>query len=483
MKKEILLLQFLLIVGISFGQRPDTLRWLKEPPHRPVRAAVETFGLNIGVWSFNNYVMGADFAKIDWSTIKHNFKTGFVWDNDKFSTNLFSHPYHGGLYFNTARANGVGFGWASAYAFGGSLMWELFMENEPPSMNDLLATTVGGIALGEMTYRLSMMLVDNSRRGWPRVWHELAVTAVSPMNGLNRMIRGDMFRVKPIVDAYESNERELLKGWLSIGSAYYAADNKLFRGVTNLYARVGLQLGDPVENDNHYPYDYFQFRGDINIGGQSGIGNVGLIGMIWGKRFEPKKGHKMVVGVFQHFDYITTDTIKDEPESVPVRMGGAAVVGLGMIYRFPKSNDGLFVESSVHANAVLLGAAYSDYYTVIERDYSLGSGYQLKLSTDINLKRNVIIKLNYNLMKIFTRVTKEAKDYNNENIDLHYLDVQGIPGNTMVQLIEAGLRYPITESLSFDLDAQFFIRNSTYEGFDDVRFNTYRTVVGITAKL
>ncbi|MGL4481335.1 MAG: DUF3943 domain-containing protein, partial [Lactococcus garvieae] len=74
-------------------------------PKRPWRAACEVVGLNIGVWAFDRYALKGDYAYIDWSTIKRNFKTGPLWDNDKFSSNLFAHPFHGSLYFNSARSN------------------------------------------------------------------------------------------------------------------------------------------------------------------------------------------------------------------------------------------------------------------------------------------------------------------------------------------------------------------------------------------
>ena len=92
------------------------------------------------VWSFDRYIVKEDWAYINGHTIKSNFKKGPVWDTDQFTTNLFSHPYHGSLYFNAARSNGMNFWQSAPFAAGGSLMWEFFMENEPPSINDMLAT-------------------------------------------------------------------------------------------------------------------------------------------------------------------------------------------------------------------------------------------------------------------------------------------------------------------------------------------------------
>lgn len=68
-----------------------------------------------------------------------------------FNTNLFAHPYHGNLYFNAARTNGMNFWQSYPFALGGSLMWEFLGENTPPSINDLLATSIGGTAIGETT--------------------------------------------------------------------------------------------------------------------------------------------------------------------------------------------------------------------------------------------------------------------------------------------------------------------------------------------
>lgn len=142
-------------------------------PRRPWKAALETFGLNMLVWSFDRYIVKEDWAYINGHTIKSNFKKGPVWDTDQFTTNLFSHPYHGSLYFNAARSNGMNFWQSAPFAAGGSLMWEFFMENEPPSINDMLATTFGGIELGEITYRLSDLFIDNRSSGAERVGREV----------------------------------------------------------------------------------------------------------------------------------------------------------------------------------------------------------------------------------------------------------------------------------------------------------------------
>ena len=62
------------------------------------------------------HYMGLDeeFPRITWHSIGHNFEHAFVWDNDNFNCHLFAHPYHGNLYFNSARSNGLNF-WCHAH--------------------------------------------------------------------------------------------------------------------------------------------------------------------------------------------------------------------------------------------------------------------------------------------------------------------------------------------------------------------------------
>ena len=167
MRKHLFLLCLLSILTLPVsadGLLPDSLYYFSklnpQLKKHPWKAGLETVMTNVGVWSFDRFVMNEEFARINIHTIRSNVKNGFVWDNDQFSTNLFAHPYHGGLYFNTARSNGLSFWESVPYSFAGSLMWEVMAEREPPAINDLITTTCGGVALGEVTNRLSALVLD-----------------------------------------------------------------------------------------------------------------------------------------------------------------------------------------------------------------------------------------------------------------------------------------------------------------------------------
>ena len=153
-------------------------------------AASEVFGMNMGLWAFDRYVLKGHYAYISLETIKENFKHGFEWDNDHLNTNMFAHPYNGSLFFNAGRSNGFNFWQSELFAIGGSAMWELFMECEYPSTNDIIATPIGGAALGEVFYRTSDMILDNRTTGGERFGREVASFVISPMRGITRIITG-----------------------------------------------------------------------------------------------------------------------------------------------------------------------------------------------------------------------------------------------------------------------------------------------------
>ena len=75
----------------------------------PWLAAGAVTALNTSVQLYNRYLKHEDFAQTTMHTVHNNLRTGFVWDNDMFIMNMFAHPYHGNLYFNVARSNGMNF--------------------------------------------------------------------------------------------------------------------------------------------------------------------------------------------------------------------------------------------------------------------------------------------------------------------------------------------------------------------------------------
>ena len=295
------------------------------------QAVAEVTAINVGVQLFDRWVLKSDFAQTTLNSLKHNFTDGLVWDNDFFVTNMFAHPYHGNLYFNAARTNGLTFWESAPYALGGSLMWEFLGETEPPAINDLIATSCGGMALGEMTHRLSHTILDDRDRGWKRFWREAAATIVNPIQGLHRIISGDAWRVKSRNYRYHDFNQIPVDVSFTVGWRYLADDGALFRGVHAPYLNFYLLYGTSVDGESHKtPYDFFDLDATFSVGGgQKSVNNISIVGRLWStpiidRPAKTKDGESMVgeFGIYQHYNYYDSNPIEDGSDLIPYRISG-----------------------------------------------------------------------------------------------------------------------------------------------------------------
>ena len=448
----------------------------------PWKAAVEAFGINAGVWAFDRYVMNADFAKISIHTVRHNIKNGFVWDNDQFSTNLFAHPYHGGLYFNAARSNGMNFWESIPYSFCGSLMWETTCEIEPPAINDLMATTIGGICIGEVTHRISDLVYDDRTHGFGRFMREFLGTVVCPIRGLNRILSGDAWKVRSDYYKYHDYDRLPVQFAVSGGYRYLADNNSLFRGEGNPYINVNLIYGDPFNEEENKPYDYF--TADVTFGMSSNqplINGVHLLGRLWGAPIVTGEQMKTEFGIFQHFNYYDSQPVKDGSSLVPYRISEAAAFGPGIIYQFPKLGNLTKLEQRIFVDAILLGGSLSDYYNVIDRDYNMGSGFSAKVHTEMEFGRYGRFFINADYYRIYTWKGYEGKDL--EHIDPLYLNAQGDKGSAALLVFNPRFQLTLADHWCLDLSASYYWRETFYKYHNNVHAETFEVRMGLNYSL
>lgn len=452
-------------------------------PKRPWIAATQTFAINAGVWAFDRYILNADFAKISIHTIKDNIKTGFVWDNDKFSTNLFAHPYHGSLYFNTARSNGLNFWESVPYSLGGSLMWEFVAEAEPPAINDFIATTAGGIALGEVTHRLSNTILDDSKRGIQRFWREALATIINPIGGINRIMTGKAWKIKGSNGTYHDKENNPVDIDLNIGERYLADNDRLFKGSSTPYIRLKCTYGNPFNQNNDSPYDYFDAIMAFSLtDNQPLINRVNLLGMLWNKTIYTNKRMEAMIGLFQHFNYFDSSPVLTNSPYIPYKISEAASIGTGLICSFPQISKLISLEHSLHISGILLGGGLTDYYNVIDRNYNLGSGYSIKNSNKFDFGRYGCFTFNIQLYHIFTWKGYENKIAQMENNPL-YLNSQGDKGNILFGIVNPEIELNLSKDLLLNVGMCYYHRHTHYSYHKDKRFKTFETRLGLTIKL
>jgi hypothetical protein len=126
-----------------------------------LRAALEILGeLGVGfVW----YWWNADFNAVDWE-MKWDWPSwrakiitfeAVSFDSNHFNTNAIDHPSAGAFYYGFARSNGLNILESLLAATAGSAMWEYLVEfKEKISLNDMILTPLGGMAIGETMLQL-----------------------------------------------------------------------------------------------------------------------------------------------------------------------------------------------------------------------------------------------------------------------------------------------------------------------------------------
>jgi hypothetical protein len=327
---------------------------------------------NVFTWASDRYIFNSDFARIGPSTWKHNLKTGWEWDTDRFGMNYFFHPYSGAGYFNAARSNGHTFYESVPFAFGGSVMWEYFGENTLPSVNDLINTTVTGAFLGEISYRLSSDFLDDRTTGSERVFRELFAGVINPSRFFSRLLQGKFFRVT----SEEIYQKEPLNMTFSAGPHLVNDGRSFGTGSTDVMLTILLDYGNPFEQRSRKLFDYFKVRGDLTFGaGRKVVDNIFGQGLLFGKNIH-SGNLDFLIGGFQHYDFWDNKTFEL----------GTIAFGAGMVSKLSVSTtSNLYVD--VHlglvplaGNSTQLGPDTSQF-----RDYNYGGGGEGKFETTLNL--------------------------------------------------------------------------------------------------
>ena len=252
-------------------------------PRRSVgRAFLDTTVINV-FYELANLARGQVTARITPKTWWANMEQGWVWDLDDFVVNQIGHPYQGNNYFNAARANGLSF-WESAgiTAFG-SGTWEYFGETNHASLNDLINTTLGGMALGEMFHRAAWLVRDTRATGRGRLMKEIAATVIDPVTGVTRSAR-----VTPRACPRNPPRwcRRALGGLASAGVLWRGSDTRAFDSTGQPFLELDLLYGDPTTGRSRTPYDAFGVV--LRFGGGGAFSEAKVRGRLLGQPLQQR---------------------------------------------------------------------------------------------------------------------------------------------------------------------------------------------------
>jgi hypothetical protein len=354
------------------------------------------------------------------------------------------------------------------------------------------------MAIGEMSHRLSLTVLDDRDRGIQRFMREAAATIINPIQGLHRIISGDAWRVKNRNYRYHNFNEIPVDMSFSVGWRYLADDGALFRGIHAPYINMTLTYGTSVDGEKHTtPYDFFDVEANAAFGGgQPMVNTLNIVGRLWSTPILDEHDMAGEFGIYQHFNYYDAKPIEDGSSLTPYRISEAAGFGPGFILSLPQMGVLSKLEQRVFLSGILLGGTKSDYFNVIERDYNMGSGFSLKSKTQLDFGKVGRLLLNVKYFRLWTWKGYENKDlqqYVDGTADLHYLNVQGDNSNAALLVLNPVIEMHLARQWSITLSGSYFVRRTYYNYYYDkslvlrqnstVHANTFETKIGLTCRL
>ncbi|MGE5413222.1 MAG: DUF3943 domain-containing protein [Syntrophomonadaceae bacterium] len=382
-------------------------------------------------WAWNRYVTDEDFARISWHTVSENFKAGFGFDNDDFPVNQAQHPYHGSLFFNAARSNGYTYWESGLFTLAGSFVWECCMENTRPSWNDLVNTTLGGMALGEMEHRLSMVLLDNTATGGDRFWRELGAAIINPVGALTRLIDGDMFRQYP-------NPEERYPDGFRLGAqlGYRHIEGGQASNPDQASIQLSAAYGDPFYADVEKPFDAFWGEVDFNFPGGTSLSLAEVRGILrsW-ELTERTSSARQVLEVSQEYQYINNEA----------EVFGAEMFSGGWMSRYALPGS-LVAATDLNALAIPLAGVKTINFAAPQtgRNYDYGPGGGARIGARLYAKDDQILDVSYSAVWTHT--------------------VNGVSDNNTLQFFRATAEIPIVGPLGVGGEYDWYSRKTSYHG-------------------
>jgi Domain of unknown function (DUF3943) len=253
-----------------------------------------------------NYVDPTSDYKSTGTTIwEHLTDSKWVIDNDQFKVNQFLHPYGGSVYYGLARSAGLNFWESFLYSVGGSFVWEIAGETTAPSINDMIATPVGGTFLGEPFFRMASLLLEDSD-GKPGFWRELGAAAIAPPLGFNRLVFGNKF------DAIFPSHKPVTFMRLQVGGTLSSSSHNVSSGVeeNGLVADFSFSYGLPGKPGYTYqrPFDYFDFH--ITAVTANTLESVNSRGLLLGTTYGSGESTRGIWGLYGSYDYISPQVFR-----------------------------------------------------------------------------------------------------------------------------------------------------------------------------
>ena len=282
--------------------------------------ALEVGGFIVGLNQFNRHFIDRKTYDSDANSIRENLTSLRASDRDPFSVNQLGHPYQGSIYYGLARSAGLNYWQSMVYTVGGSFLWETAGETTLPSLNDHIASGIGGTFVGEALFRMASLLLEGGGDS-PGSWRELGAAVISPPAGFNRLVFGERFAA-----VFPSRNPEIfIRLRLGATLTTEVATGGLLNNVKRQEASADYSMtyGLPGKPGYRYtrPFDYFHFEFTAVPNADkvaNAVENFSTRGLLVGTDYAWGDDYRGVWGLFGGFDYLSPQIFRVSTTAVSV---------------------------------------------------------------------------------------------------------------------------------------------------------------------
>jgi len=273
--------------------------------------ALDILGFELALNRVDRLISNPQVYRSPIDNLHANLHRDWVVDNDQFSVNQFLHPYQGSVYQGFARSAGLTFWQAFPYTLGGSLLWEYAGENTAPSINDEIATGIGGNFLGEPLFRIASLILESAPDGHPGFLRTAGAALINPAMVFNRVVYGDRFDA-----VWPSNDPAVFTR-IDLGasiSTHFSSNVNVNRDPTaepigqsihrsEPNATFTVSYGLPGKDDYAYtrPFDYFNF--ELAADTTNSLESIFSRGLLVGTDYAVGDRYRGIWGLYGVYDY------------------------------------------------------------------------------------------------------------------------------------------------------------------------------------
>lgn len=180
-------------------------------------------------------------------------------------------------------------------------------ETTTPSINDQVASGIGGSFLGEPLFRLASPVLEDGG-DHPGFWRELGAAVISPPSGFNPLVYGERF--KGVFSCYNPATFTRLRLGTSLTDHVLVISNVPVDR-TEVTGDHSLSYGLPGKNGYTYdrPFDYFHFQFTA-VSGRSAYENIMTRGLLFGKKYEAGDDYRGVWGLYGSLEYLSPQVFR-----------------------------------------------------------------------------------------------------------------------------------------------------------------------------